>query len=195
MRLFKYKCPKAASCAFAWTGEEGDNKGCIYCGMTYKGMETVFDRLEKVYHTIIPHRFRLAQIWYKIKCRYWKRYTTIKPRKLDHGWCDRDHLLIHAIFEVACQFLEKEVAMTANEWEWQREHNPEFYASWEEMRKLRDWWLYDYDEDYPYSLSDYALKQLEKDTGKSSYDIEQEYRASVREKCKRIIDISPWFWS
>lgn len=162
-------------------------------------IETINDYWDKVrnyYYEIIPYHWRPKNFWYsKIKCPLFKKYTTIKPRKLDHGWCDRDHLLIHVVFEVACNFIEKEGPETPEEWKWQKQHNPRFYKSWKETKELCDWWLNEYDEDYPYNLSSEKIRDLEKEKGKLSYHISEDYKKDVRKKCKRLIDLSPWYWT
>jgi len=65
--------------------------------------------MRRVYHRIIPHDWRPSEIWYRLKCWGWKRYTTVKPRSLDHRWCDRSQLLPLTMFEILAQFVEKEL--------------------------------------------------------------------------------------
>lgn len=193
MRLFKYKCI-GGMCLFSW-GDWSDAKKCKHCGLTYSEIETAWDKLESVYHTAVPYHLRPKNIWYVFKCWAWKRYTTIKPRKLDHGWCDRSHLMPHAIFEIACQFIEEEGPKSEEDWLWEKEHNPEWHNALVETRQLCDWWLNEYNEGYPHDLPSSELAALEEETRKNCFDLEEDYRMSVIEKCKRLVELSPYFWS
>lgn len=54
---------------------------------------------------------RVKEAWYQLKCWAWHRYTTIKPRKLGHGFFDRCELLPYVMFEILADFVEKEEAL------------------------------------------------------------------------------------
>lgn len=70
-----------------------------------------------MYWNIIPYNMRPGQLLYRLKCFCWYRYTTIKPRQLDHTWCDRAELMPYMMFEILSQFLEKECSPGIVDWE------------------------------------------------------------------------------
>ncbi len=72
-----------------------------------KMREWCLDRWHDCYW-IIPYDWRLGQIWYKFSCRFWHKYSTVKPRTLGHTWVDRDNLLAHTSFEILSDFVENE---------------------------------------------------------------------------------------
>lgn len=201
MRLFKYKCSSGYKygCTFL------DNTRCTQCGISYKELETIWDKIEDVYLKLIPFNLRPKNMWYKFKCYGWKRYTTVKPRTLGHDWCDRDALLVHCIFEIVRDFLDGETPKTQEELEWQKEHNPPFYESWREAREIYDWWLThndhyvyglndeQFDAEFPWEMVDGLNK--EESRFRARYLADGEIEEMVLEKAKRIIDLSPYFWT
>ena len=54
----------------------------------------------------LGYRFRgfWRNLFYPIHC-FFKRYTTVKPRWLDHKYMDSCELLAHVMFEVLTEFL------------------------------------------------------------------------------------------
>lgn len=222
LKLFKSLCPvycqnSTDPCGgqhrFAFKGMFPDGKTgvCTGCGVAARDLDTVWDKIEDLYHTVIPYRFRPKNLWYTFSCWAWKRYTTTKPRTLSHEWCDRNALLIHTVFEIARTFLEKEGPKNEQKWAWQKEHNPEFYASWLETKEIVDWWLNEYEESYVWGLSDekfdkeYAWDKPtvgtvseEKYSGmraKARFEAEERDEQELRNKAKRIIDLSPYYWT
>lgn len=192
-------------CLFTW-GDWSDGIACNNCGVTYKDQKTVWDNLEDIYLSIVPYSLRPKNLWYSFKCRVWKRYTTVKPRTLDHTWCDRSHLIFHIVFEVAQRFLEEEGSKTQDEWDWQKEHNPGFYEAWFEAKQICDWWFNEYDDGYVYGLSDeefdkqYPWTQPADYTGDNyrvlaRYNAEGIYEQMMLDKAKRLLDLSPYFWT
>jgi len=111
--------------------------------------DTFVDSLKKLcrpwWH---PHN-----LWYKFKCWAWKRYSTIKPRYLDHTWCDRTELLPHMMFEILSQFIENECSPGHVEWYGEYGHKitvdgEEKYAR-DEMQEIYDWWNTTVQKEYP----------------------------------------------
>lgn len=94
-----------------------------------------------------------AKLWYWFKCWAWKRYTTIKPRYLDHRWQDRSVLVAHIMFEILCQFVEDECSPGDIEWYGDHGHkvtvdDKEKFVR-DELQELYDWWTGDYHGSYP----------------------------------------------
>jgi hypothetical protein len=48
-----------------------------------------------------------GNVTYPIRC-FFKPYNVIKCAKLDRSWCDRDHLMLHAMFQILVDFVELE---------------------------------------------------------------------------------------
>lgn len=118
----------------------------------WKKFKSFLERIKYAYYDRVPYDQRPHQLWYRFKCWAWHRYTTIKPRYLDHTWVDRTAVLPHVMFEVLSQFIEKECC------------EPEL-VDWEasghmvtvkgvkrnvrvEMQLLYDWWHQVYNKEY-----------------------------------------------
>lgn len=106
------------------------------------------EKIRYKYWDLIPYDYRPHEIWYKIKCFVWHRYTTVKPRYLGHTWCDRSDLLPNMMFEILSDFIENECSPGHVEWY----HSDKFHPGhkikragreiWvrDEMQDLYDWW-------------------------------------------------------
>lgn len=187
MRIFPYKCTNGKCCIYTLDfSSERENVSCTRCGMGSMDADTIWDRIRQYYYNTISYDWRLGQIWYRFKCWGWKRYTTVKPRNLPHTWYDRGDLIPHLIFEVLCQFVEKEVRHGYIDWEYTAEHS---FAK-QEMDELYKWWTEEYDPDYPYSLPLEDLKKID-----NTLDIEEEQAILLRNNCKRVIDLIPFMWT
>lgn len=108
--------------------------------------------LKESYWNIIPYDWRPGEIWYRLKCWVYHRYTTVKPRTLPyHTWCDRDKLLIHMNFEILSQFMEKELkGYRAEDWEYYYTEQPGSLIQFGDSKKdpyyvldyLCRWWKF-----------------------------------------------------
>jgi len=107
-------------------------------------MDSTIDKIRYAYWKIIPHDWRPGQIWYRLKCFFWKRYTTVKPRYLHHTWCDRCELMPHMMFEILAQFIDDECSPGHVEWYGEGGHkiivNGEKKYVLDEMKDLVAWW-------------------------------------------------------
>jgi len=202
MRIFKYKCPIYK-----------DKYGCRYpdisskdidpeldkceCGMTYEKSKTIWEKIGRFYRKNVPSKWQLNNLYWRIRSHFF-RYTTIKSRYLNHEWCDRDAVLIYTIFEVAQQFVEGEIRperRSSKYWDEMKKVNPEFYNSWKETIELVKWFEKWHDTDYPYNLTQKEIEQLEEENHTSSFEINNRFEKEKREKAKRLIDISPYWWT
>ena len=95
--------------------------------------------------------FRLKHLWYRIKCFLWFRYTTIKPRYLDHTYCDVGDLIPHMMFELLSRFIEEDCSPGYRDW----------YTDYDKiggkfkrdiLQDLYDWWHSKYNKEYPEAL-------------------------------------------
>lgn len=91
-------------------------------------------------------------LWYKIRCWAFDRYTTVKPRYLNHEWCDRDYLMVHMMFEILSLFIEEECS--PGHIEWYGEDGPKIEIDGEEhfvrdeLQAIYDWWHLEYNGRY-----------------------------------------------
>lgn len=105
---------------------------------------------------------RLRDAWYWLRCRLWHRYNVVVCRALPPTWCDRDYLLVFAVFQILEDFITQEQPweFTADVYatyvmEYDEEQAREREADWKTIRELYAWWQgrkadpdYDnYDED------------------------------------------------
>ena len=88
-------------------------------------------------------------MFYKLKCWLWRRYTTIKPRYLDHTWCDRCDLLPEMMFEILSQFIEKECNQNYIRWYGEYGHKIKGKYVMDELLDLYNWWHNYYKKEYP----------------------------------------------
>src|ERR1051326_3249456 len=60
----------------------------------------------------------------------------LKIHTLKKGWHDRDHLLLHAAFQLLVDFIEREKPGKIVDWSADGEHR----RAWKEIRSLYHWW-------------------------------------------------------
>jgi len=112
-----------------------------------------YEQLNSLYRSLIPYDWRPMQVWYRLCCYIWHRYTTVKPRTLNyHTWCDRAQLMPHAMFEILTRFIEEECSPGIVDWT-SSHHivkvDGEDVNVREEMQALYDWWHQYYLVEYP----------------------------------------------
>jgi hypothetical protein len=193
LRLIPYKCTATSTkddsfpqeCLYGWSNST-DNEKCTKCGVSYKDAMTIWNKIQSGYWCVVPYEWRPKNIWYKFKCWGWKRYTTVKPRTLDHTWYDKSGLLPHVMFEILCRFVEEEMYPDGEEgivdWSWTDDHQ----NAHDEMISLYKWWTEEYEEDYPFNIEP---------TPDNAFELEEQAQKTLRENCKRLIDVSPYMWT
>jgi len=222
MRFKKYVCtsgkPWGCSYVFDFEARKAEKRGelpCTSCGKTNNEISTVWEKIYDFWwfevYCNIPHAWRPKEVWYKFKCWAWKRYSTVKPRKLGHTWVDRSHLVFHVVFEVLSDYVEKELNKLSEDHPIPVNLGTE-YNDWDtaekELREIHNWWINDYDEDYIWNLSDEDFDRLYPWTVPADYDgtaeryrgiarvkAEQQYTDMVLAKAKRVLDLSPYMWT
>lgn len=114
--------------------------------------ETIWDKIRYKYWDLVPYEYRPRSLYRWLKCWLFKRYTTIKPRYLDHQWHDRMVILPHVMFEILSQFIEQECSPGHIDWEASghmvKVHGKEVNVR-DEMQTLYDWWHKVYNGSYP----------------------------------------------
>ncbi len=141
---------------------------CINCGKNYEDVLSIWYKIYRVYFRNMPYCLRPGNIWYALKCWAWHRYSTIKPRVLNHQYIDRSDLIPHLIFEVLCQFVEKEMYKNSTDWNFGKWKNAE-----EKINELYNWYIN-------------ILPKLEDDVGLNKI---------LLGRSKEVIDITPFLWT
>ena len=60
----------------------------------------------------------------------------LKIHTLQRGWCDKDHIMLHAAFQLLVDFVEKEEPGETIDWN----ADPDHRQAWKEIRALYKWW-------------------------------------------------------
>jgi len=106
--------------------------------------DTWVDKIKHFYWEHWPYDWRPGQMWYHFKCFAWHRYSTIRPRYLDHSWHDRRCLMPEMMFEILSQFLEQECSPGHVEWYGDYPHIVQVgdvkKNVMDEMKDLYHWW-------------------------------------------------------
>jgi hypothetical protein len=130
-------------------------------------IDLVPNKIKYKYWELISYDWRPFQIWYRLKCFLWKRYTTVKPRYLGHTWCDRVATLPHTMFEILSDFIEKECVGGPVAWYHEDSHkvvvNGVERFRMDEMLALYNWWHLKYNK---------AYKEIEEDWWKKVQALE-----------------------
>lgn len=73
------------------------------------GEETLWERIRSIYWRYFPYNLRPGNLIGNIKRYFFKKYWKVKPKYLSRfSWIDTNHLLIHYMFQIVCDFYEKE---------------------------------------------------------------------------------------
>lgn len=165
----------------------------------------------------------VSDLWYRLKCWAWHRYSTVRPRTLPHTWCDRSHLLPHVMFEVLGRFLEEECGEDGIvDWDSDEQHR----TAMAEMRELWRWWNEEYLKfdgmdlldgvEAPSLLEDGPRRRLGDGTevfsmkfhwssdearaaydeaSAASYEAEAAMEAELKSRMKRLVDVKDFMWT
>src|ERR1051326_2023089 len=99
----------------------------------------------------------------------------LKIETLDEGWCDKDHVLLHACFQLLSDFVEKEMLVN---------HFPDWNAdeatrdARKEIEALYHWWQ--------------ERKQMEEP---KSFDEDYALYIKENEMLKRLIAVRMYMWT
>lgn len=61
----------------------------------------------------------------------------LKIHTLEKGWCDKDHVMLHAVFQLLVDFVEQEKPDQIVDWN----SDPVHKQAWKEIRSLYRWWM------------------------------------------------------
>jgi hypothetical protein len=181
MRIRKYRCPSSSfedQCLYEGFFEV-ENQPCVNCGKTYEETRTIFDQIESIYCDIVPYEWRPKQMWYYIKSRFWLKQKIVNPRYLSYGYHDPVALLPHAMFEVLCNFVERELGPDCYvDWDYTPEHS----HAYQEFMSLYKWW------------KEVQQKKLDGDID-CGYTSEEEYEEALNKNLQRMLAVRPYMWT
>ena len=60
----------------------------------------------------------------------------LKIHTLEKGWCDKDRVMLHAVFQLLVDFVEQEKPDQIVDWN----SDPAHKQAWKEIRSLYRWW-------------------------------------------------------
>ena len=131
-----------------------------YCQQFKILAQYVKNRTQERYYGVVPYDWRPPQIVYFLKCKFWTKPTTIKPRTLKHGYCDKTELLPYLMFECLTQFIETECSPGPVAWysswpgnkfnhQWNTIQNGKQKYAMDELLDLYYWWSMVYLKEYP----------------------------------------------
>jgi len=84
-------------------------------------------------------KWRIAENWYRLKCRVWHRYNTVEATTLDRTYSDVSELMLHINFQMLVTYVEKEEPFEHIDWEDTRAMS----SVAKEIRELYQWWTVD----------------------------------------------------
>ncbi len=106
-----------------------------------------------------------------------KPSNILEITSLDDGWCDKDHVLLHACFQLLVDFVEKEM-LPQDYPDW--EATPETSNARKEIEALYTWWQ--------------EWKKEESNKSTSFREDEKRYHKE-NEMLKRLIDVRMFLWT
>lgn len=136
------------------------------------------------------------------------RYLKL-PNLKSGEWCDKDHIMLEACFQLLVDFIEKEKAGEVIDWQSDELHS----NAWKEMQELYRWWAIDRPrrtdpinsvEAPAMSVCDGVLgfvhvddehRGLWKIACKKSIDFEDECDNEDQKNLHRLIEIRPFMWT
>ena len=144
----------------------------------------------------------IPDLWYYLKCRWWRKYNHIEIESLPPTWSDTEDLMLHGMFQLLRNVVEKEHVLVNIA----PEGDPTDGKSWawalDEIMALYTWWMYkrpareiEYDRrlsewseerftDGPYGPKWDALRELD-----DRRDVEDE------EMLHRLIKVRQYLWT
>jgi len=172
-------------------------------------MKKIWNKIVDLYYGWIPYNWRPLEIWYKLKCYFWHRYTIVKPRYLGYLWTDRCELMPHTMFEILSEFIEQECSPGHIDWE-ASDHKVDVHGEEvnvrEEMQSLYDWWHNWYNKEYPQQMSK-LYQEAREEPFWNIKDIPEDHwshRANaldakafkeLQDRMIRLCRVSPYMWT
>lgn len=181
------------------------HKGQSWIGVR-QGMWRIYPGWPKPGH-IFKWSGWLPDLWYWIKCRFWKRYNRVEIRTLSPEWCDADARLLHAAFEILRGVIEDEEIFEMNSPEGDLDDPDSWAFALQEMRDLWHWWTVERparEAEYERRLDRWYRLRFEQDASEEVVDLaskmlrkmDDEIRsAEDDEMLHRLINIRTALWT
>lgn len=164
-------------------------------------IETLFDHKETWWDKVTLPFYRtfyfVRDIPHKLRFRFVYRHYLVKmPRIGKYSWCDTDHRLVHANFELLKQFVDHEKPFDIVDWKSDKGHR----KAGETIKELYIWW-----NDYPRREKEieYALDDWYKNRNKAKgnalfaalHQLEKDFEEETTKNLHRLIDIKDYLWT
>lgn len=155
--------------------------------------------------------------WYWLKCRIWHRHNVVVIRSLPPTWTDRDERILHAVFQLLVDFVERE-EHPRGEWSHlnrtreqlveayntaYEECDPEIAAGilktaekraddWLEIKALYEWWTVERParKEAPVGPDGY-----DSEWGRASNELDAQRDDEDDAMLHRLIDVRGYLWS
>lgn len=127
--------------------------------------------------------FKIHHLWYRFRCRIWNKYNRITVKTLPSTWNDRDRFLVHVMFQVLTDFIEKEKPDVHIDWDSTKEHR---FAR-DKMDELLGWWRSVYLKFDPYSELTIDYKKIA--------ELEQKIDEELTRRLIELIRIRGHLWT
>jgi len=118
--------------------------------------------------------FRHIKNWFRF--RIWDKHHVINIKTLQPGWTDKDEVLVHVMFQVLSDFMEKEKPAEFIDWN----ADPSNAKAWKEIQTLHRWWK----EERP-----------QRPTSVISEQLEIKYAEEDDGMMKRLIHVRKFLWT
>jgi len=141
--------------------------------------------------------------WYYLRCWVWHRYNRVHIKTLSPTWIDRDTVLVHAMFQVLSDFIEREKPQEVLVTEGGM-HDDE----WKEIFRLYNWWknvalkfdsMHDYDtiEHKPLTFENMNESHTEEEQQwwNEVRRREQEFEVELLANMKRLCELRGMLWT
>jgi len=143
--------------------------------------------------------YKIKGLPYNLRQAFIRKHHIVKmPRLSRWNWCDTDHRLVHANFELLVQFVDNEKPFDWINWESDEGHQNAANV----MRELYKWW-----KDYPrrekevddathnWYVSSCASREDEKELFDRIHELEEKLHEETKANLHRLIDIKDYLWT
>jgi len=151
-------------------------------------------------------------LWRRFKT-YFHPYNVVHIKTLPRQWSDRDTIMLHAMFQILIDYVEKEEPFELINWESDSEHS----ASAKDIKYLYDWWKKNHDYDPwndPVLVKEYdeleakygefasikedgevIFNEAFRENSKKFHQREIEWEREVEENLIKLIKIRGYLWT
>ena len=150
---------------------------------------TFWEKIKIKYWSIIPSEYRPGTLYYRLKCFVWYRYTTVKPKTMPwNTWTDCCDLLPHIMFQILCDFIEKE-----HPYEHFDTEDPHHREEWIKLRNLYFWWINIYVPYYQDDLNELLFERFE--DKKEYWELQEKMEKELTDKMIELCSLRHLLWT